>query len=700
MNIEKIPSRYIKGVGPRRQNILKRLNISTVANCLYHTPRRYEDRSNIKPIAQLIPDEAQTFMGEVLASGIFRTKKGQTIFQLATGDKTATIYALWFNQPYMKKYFNKGDKVIMYGKIQRHGKLQVIHPEYEIIKCASGSTSGGDNEEEKFNKIHAGRIVPIYPLVSGVNQRRLRSIIKNCLDQYSSYIQEYLPVDIRARHRLLDLKSALLNIHFPFNERQKNEARRRLVFDEFIFLQMALALRRYRIKSAKNALTHTVTDEFKKEFFKALPFTLTKAQTKAIDQIEKDMLSQRPMHRLLQGEVGSGKTAVSTYALALTAKNNHQGVIMVPTEILARQHYLTLSKILTPLGVEVVLLISEMPKEKKADTVRLIQSGEAQVIIGTHTLIQQAIKFKDLGLVIIDEQHKFGVQQRATFKKKGLNPHILVMSATPIPRTLAMTLYGDMDISVIDELPFGPRRVETFLISPAQKEKAYDFFKEEVKKGRQGYIVCPVIEKSNKLQIEGAKRLYQRLQRKFSNFKLGLMHGRLKADEKIKTMTVFKKGKIDILVCTTVIEVGIDVRNASVMMIENAERFGLSQLHQMRGRIGRGNFQSYCILMSEPKTENSTSRLEAMVRTDNGFQIAEEDMAIRGTGEVFGKRQHGIPELELANLTQDIEILEQARKEAFRLIKEDPPLKDSRHRMLREKLVHKFKDTFTLGLTG
>ncbi len=691
MDIKKISSRYIKGVGPQRQNMLKRLNISTVVDCLNHFPRRYEDRSSIKPIAELIPDQLQTFTGKVASSSVFRTKRGRTIFQVKVSDETATIYAMWFNQPYMKKYFNKDDKVIMYAKIQKSPTLKVIHPEYEVIR---------EDEEDAKWKIHTGRIVPIYPLVSGVNQRRLRSIIKNCVDQYSAHIKDYMPVDIRARHRLLDLKSALINIHFPVNERQKKEARRRLVFDEFILLQMALALRRHKIKTAACGTAHTVTEEFKNEFLKSLPFTLTGAQAKVIGQIERDMTSQKPMHRLLQGEVGSGKTAVSVYALALTAQNGHQGVIMVPTEILARQHYLTISKMLLPLGTEVALLINEMPQQEKIKAVELIQSGDAQVVIGTHALIQEAVKFKDLGIVIIDEQHKFGVEQRAAFKNKGYNPHILAMSATPIPRTLAMCLYGDMDISVIDEMPLGPRLVETFLVSTDQKKKAYDFLKEEIGKGRQGYIITPVIEKSEKLQIEGAKKLYKRLQQEFGDFKSALMHGRLKPDKKQKTMRDYKKGKIDILVCTTVIEVGIDVPNASALIVENAERFGLSQLHQMRGRIGRGNFQSYCILISEQKTEAAASRLEAMVRTDDGFQIAEEDMAIRGTGEVFGTRQHGLPELALADLDQDIEVLEQARKEAFKLIKEDPSLGTPRHQILKEKLTAKFKDTFALGLTG
>ncbi len=691
MNIETISARYIKGVGPQRQSMLKRLNISTASDCFGHFPRRYEDRSNIKPIAQLSPDAFQTFTGNIIKSSIFSTKRGQTIFQLAISDETSTIYALWFNQPYLKKQFNKGDKVIMYGKVQKHNTLKVIHPEYEIIR---------DDDDEKNAHVHTGRIVPVYPLASGVNQRRLRSIIKACLDQYSSYIKEYIPVDIQARQHLLDFKSAIKNIHFPINERQKSEARRRLVFDEFILLQLALAYRRHKIKTQNTGIAHTVTDEFKNEFLKSLTFTLTKAQNKAIDEIQKDMASKKTMHRLLQGEVGSGKTAVSAYALALTAKNNHQGIIMVPTEILARQHYITLSKWLLPMGIEVVLLVNEMPKDEKNEAIELIKSGQAQVAIGTHSLIQESIKFKDLGLAIIDEQHKFGVEQRGAFKNKGCNPHILVMSATPIPRTLAMCLYGDMDISVIDELPQGPRQVETFLVLPEAKQSSYDFLKDEIKKGRQGYIVSPVIEKSEKLQIEGAEILYEKLKQEFKDFKLALMHGRLKPEEKQKTMQDFKKGKIDILICTTVIEVGIDVPNASVMLVENAERFGLSQLHQLRGRIGRGKCQSYCILVSEQKTDNAAARLEAMVRIDDGFKLAEEDMAIRGTGEVFGTRQHGMPVLSLADLQTDIEILEQARKEAFRLIEEDPNLNMSKHQSLKEKLIAKFKETFELGLTG
>ncbi|MFH0731834.1 MAG: ATP-dependent DNA helicase RecG [Candidatus Omnitrophota bacterium] len=684
-------ARYIKGVGPQRLAMLKRLDIATVADCLNHFPARYEDRSNIKPISQLTDAEPQTFAGKILTSSIFRTKTGHTIFQLAISDDTASIYALWFNQPYMKKYFNKGDKVIMFGKVQRKGKLQIIHPEYEIIK---------DDEEDKNTKVHTGRIVPIYPLVSGINQRRLRSIMKSCIDQYGFYAHEYMPVDMQARNHMLDFKSAIKNIHFPVNERQRQEARRRLVFDEFLFLQLALALRRHKIKTETPIKSHDIANEFKQEFLKTLDFSLTKAQVNVIDEIENDMASTKPMHRLLQGEVGSGKTVISAYALALTANNLHQGIIMAPTEILAQQHYVTITKILSPLGIEVCLLVNDMPAKDKQKSQEIIRSGQAQVVVGTHTLIQEGINFKDLGLVVIDEQHKFGVEQRATFKNKGYNPHILVMSATPIPRTLAMCVYGDMDISVLDELPLGPRNVETYLIQPDELEKVYEFLKQEIAKGRQGYIISPVIEKSLKLEIEGAEKLFETLTQKFDKLKLGLMHGRLKADQKTKTMAAFKKGKIDILVCTTVVEVGIDVPNATVMIVNNAERFGLSQLHQLRGRIGRGKFQSYCILISEQKTEEAQARLEAMLNTDDGFKIAEEDMAIRGTGEVFGTRQHGMPELQLANLVEDIEILEQARKEAFELINIDPNLQNPRNKLLKQRLADKFKDTFRFGLTG
>jgi len=691
MDILTTSAQYIKGVGPQRLKLLKRLGISTIRDCLWYFPRRYEDRSNIMPISQLKPDEYHTVKASVVSSSIFRTKSGMSIFQLTVTDGTGKLYCLWFHQPYMKKYFKDNDTVILYGKVQKSNKLQIIHPEYEIV--------GADEKEEEI--IHTGRIVPIYPLVSGINQRALRVLMKHCVDQYSININDYLPTNIRARHKLLDLRSAIKNIHFPVNERQRDGSRRRIIFDEFFILQLALAIRRYRVKFAPTGKAHKTEGEFQDEFFKILPFKLTASQSKAIDDIKRDISSQRPMHRLIQGEVGSGKTAVSAYALLLTVANNHQGAIMVPTEILARQHYLTLTNLFSSLGIRVVLLINGLPKQEKEEALKFIESGEADIVVGTHALIQKGIIFKDLGLIVIDEQHKFGVEQRALLKSKTQNPHILIMTATPIPRTMAMTLYGDMDISVMDELPQGKRDVETFWVDRSNLDYVYNFVKEQLKLKRQAYIVYPVIDESTALKSEGAEKMYEKLKQEvFKEFKVELMHGRLSDEVNRNIMKEFKKGKVDVLVSTTIIEVGIDVANAAVMVIESAERFGLSQLHQLRGRIGRGNFKSYCILVSDANTEQARQRLEVISNTDDGFRIAEEDLNIRGPGELFGKRQHGLPALQLGNLVSDVDILEQARKEAFELIGLDPSLQEERHKGLREMLINNFKDKFYLGLVG
>ncbi|NQT95768.1 MAG: ATP-dependent DNA helicase RecG [Candidatus Omnitrophica bacterium] len=692
MNISTTSAQYIKGVGPDRLKLLKRLGISTVQDCLLHFPRRYEDRSNLKPISELKEDEYQTVKGKVLSSSVFSTRRGRRIFQLAVGDDSGKkLYCLWFNQPYMKRYFTEGDTIIVYGKAQKTSRFQIIHPEYEIIR----------EDSPTEDPIHTGRIVPIYPLVSGVNQRTLRAIMKHGVQQYSRYVQELMPTNIRARHHLIDIHSAIKNIHFPINDRQASEARRRIVFDEFFIHQLALAIRRYKMKLAPEGRAHKIEAESEDEFFKALSFELTNAQKKTIEEIRNDMASQRAMHRLIQGEVGSGKTVISAYGLFLTVSNNHQGAIMVPTEILAKQHYITLSNIFSEIGIRVVLLINSMPKPEKDQAKELTESGEADIIVGTHTLIQSGIAFKDLGLVVIDEQHKFGVQQRALLKTKTQNPDIMVMTATPIPRTMAMTLYGDMDISVVDELPQGKRDVQTLWLDSSEVDKDYAVVKIELKEKRQAYIIYPVIDESQALRSEGAVKMYNKLKDEiFKEFEVGLIHGRLSDEEKTTIMKDFKKGKIDVLVATTIVEVGIDVTNASIMVIENAQRFGLSQLHQLRGRIGRGKQRSYCILVSDAQTEEAQQRLEAISKMDDGFDIAQEDLNIRGPGELFGKRQHGLPELTLGNVISDVEILEEARKEAFELISDDPSLSQDRYKALKEKLTETFKEKFHLGFVG
>ena len=690
-DLANISARYIKGVGPDRLKLLKRIGINTIKDALLYFPRRYEDRSNIKPISELIPDTVQTVRARIVSSSLFRTKKGITIFQLVVSDGTANLYCLWFRQPYMKRYFQPNDTIILYGRVQKTTKLQIIHPEYEIIRDLQ-------SQEEP---IHTGRIVPIYPLASGVNQRALRRIMKNSIEQYSSQLDDMLPAYIRVRHKLLDIKSAINNIHFPADEGRRQTARRRIVFDEFFILQLALALRRQKIKSAPSAVSHEIDPLKEKEFFNLLVFEPTKAQKRVMEDIKRDMQSPKPMHRLVQGEVGSGKTLISAYALFLTCINGHQGSIMVPTEILASQHYITLSRMFAQLGISVVMLVNDMKKQERDNALEHIRTGEADIIVGTHTLIQKGVDFKDLGVVVVDEQHKFGVEQRAALKVKNKNPDMLVMTATPIPRTMAMTLYGDMDISVIDELPQGKRDVKTMWVDNSQKDKVYEFVKENIASGRQAYIVYPVIDESASLQSEGAAFMYERLRSTvFKDFKVALIHGRLDEAEKKKVISDFKNRKTDILIATTIIEVGIDVVNASIMVIENAERFGLSQLHQLRGRIGRGKDASFCILVSDADTEEARQRLEAISRIEDGFDIAQEDLNIRGPGELFGKQQHGEPILALGNVISDVDILEGARKEAFDLIAEDPALSDPRYEKLKNRLRQTFKDKFHLSLTG
>ncbi len=677
----KASARFIKGVGPNRLKILNRLGIFTISDLIHYFPRRYEDRSQIKPISRVKAGDLETIKGEVLTMGVHRTKKKLSIFELAVGDGTGIIYATWFNQPYMKKRFKKGNWVILSGKVERYKKLQLLPIDYEIIPSPGSPT------------VHTGRIVPIYPLTQDLNQRAIRTIIKNALDGYSKYLADKLPITLRKNHNLPDLKTALRNIHFPLDFNYKNRARERLVFEEFFLLQMVLALRKFRAKNMSTGIQHQLAKDPLADIERLLPFELTTAQKKVIRQVREDMQSPKSMNRLIQGDVGSGKTAVAIYALLFTIQNGYQGVIMVPTEVLAEQHYINFNELLLPLNINIVLLISGLSPATRRKTLAEIARGEADIIIGTHALIQEKVEYKNPGLVIIDEQHKFGVNQRALLKQKASVPDCLIMTATPIPRTLALTLYGDLDISVIDELPRGRKPVATYWISGRQRNDVYEFIKDQVRKGNQAYIVYPLVEKSEKLTVESAVENKMRLQNEtFREFKVGLIHGRMNSREKENILVEFKAGKIDILVTTTVIEVGIDIPNASVMLVENAERFGLAQLHQLRGRVGRSETTSYCILASNTQSPEASQRLKTMTATTDGFEIAESDLEIRGPGEFFGTRQHGLPELKLANLTKDMRLLELSREEAFRLVKEDPVLSKPENRLLKEGLIKKFKD--------
>lgn len=688
MQEKKINIRYLKGVGPKKSELLEKLNIKTVEDLLYYLPRRYEDRSKATLIKDLKIGKYQLIKGKVLKASAYSTRSRTRIFQVSLGDKTGIIYSVWFNQPFLKDTLKVGQEIVVYGKVEKYKRLQINHPDYEIIK-------------ENVESFNMDRIIPVYSLTQDVSQRYLRSLANEAVRNHLSEIPENLPSNLIARKHLVDIKFAIRNIHFPVSFSNLEKAYRRLVFEEFFILQLALALRRKKQKTNTPGIRHNLDSNLMESFKKLLPFELTKSQVKAINEIQIDMANPKPMNRLLEGDVGSGKTIVSAYAGLLTVKNGYQAAFMAPTEILARQHYITLSELFMPLGINVRLLVSGLEQAKKQEIKEEIKNQETDIIVGTHAIIWEDVQFKKLGLVVIDEQHKFGVTQRKLLRNKSLNPDVLVMTATPIPRTLGLTIYGDLDISVIRELPKGRQLIDTYFLEEEKREEVYEFLKEEIKKKRQAYIVYPRIWSEKTSNLKAATHMYNKLQDEvFPDLKLGILHGKMNSKEKENIMKKFKAKKIDILISTTVIEVGIDVPNASVMVIEDAQAFGLSQLHQLRGRIGRGEHPSYCILLGNPKTEQAKKRFYTISETQDGFKIAEEDLELRGMGEFFGTKQHGLPEVRFGNIVKDFEIMENARSEAFELVKKDSDLKDPRNRIIKETLAKRFSTRLELIHVG
>jgi len=647
---------YVKGIGPQRAAILAKLGIYTLQQLLEYYPRRYEDRSRLKQIVQLEHKELETIMGRVVGSEELKPRRGLTITKLAVTDDTGIVFGVWFNQPYIARQWKPGTKVILSGRVERRNKeIQLLDPEIEAL----------DHEDI----IHTARIVPIYSLTENMSQRVFRTVIRQVLNQAIGIITEPLPDYIRQKHGLIDKPWAVENIHFPTDTISLQQARRRLIYEEFFVLQMGLLLLKQHNQVDEAGIKHTKDGDSVAAFMKGLPFQLTKDQLKVLDEIKNDMEASQVMNRLLQGDVGSGKTVIAAAALVKTVENGYQGAMMAPTEILAEQHYCSLKALFAPLGINVALLTGGQPKKVKEQVLNAIGTGEAQVVVGTHTLIQSQVSFKGLGLVVTDEQHRFGVRQRALLQQKGYRPDVLVMTATPIPRTLALTVYGDLDYSVIKEMPPGRQPIRTDLVSSDVRRRIYKFMRKLIMEGRQVYVVCPLIEESDKLQVEAAMQTAERLvKEEFADLSVGLLHGKMKNTEKEKVMAQFIRNEINILVATTVIEVGVNVPNASLMVIEGAERFGLAQLHQLRGRVGRGDHKSYCILVSDHKAQESTQRLKCLKETTDGFSLAEQDLILRGPGEFFGTRQHGLPDLKLANILQDHELLEIARKDAEEFI--------------------------------
>ncbi len=671
---------FLKSVGPKRARLLNKLGIRTVRDLLYHFPRRYEDRSTLKKFHQLRDGETETVMGTVVGTQDIRPRKGLTITKAALHDGSSLGYAVWFNQPYIKKQIPQGAEILVTGKVDRkYGNIQISVTDFEIT--------------DKDDPVHTGRIVPIYPATEGLQARALRSILKFALDTYGPSQQEFLPDYLLDKYGFVSLPEALAEVHFPEKLEDIEEARRRLVFEELFLLQLGAGLLKLNEMQEKG-IRHKKGGPLMKNFFARLPFKFTGAQQRVLTEIFKDMEDEKPMNRLVQGDVGSGKTVVAAAALVKTVESGYQGAMMAPTEILAGQHFEGLKELLEPLGVQVSLLTGSLARAEKARAVEGIRTGQVDIVVGTHAVIQDEVEFQRLGLAITDEQHRFGVRQRAKLKEKGYNPDVLVMTATPIPRTLALTVYGDLDISVIDELPPGRQAIKTRWISGQMKDRVYKFIREQVKEGRQVYYVCPLVEESEKLDVQAAVELAEMLQtRVFKDLTVGLMHGRLKQEVKDTVMREFKNGNVDILVATTVVEVGVNVPNATVMVIEDADRFGLAQLHQLRGRVGRGAHQSYCILIASPATEEGRARMNIMQSTADGFVIAEEDLKLRGPGEFFGTRQSGMPDLKIADIIKDVKILQTARDEALALIRRDPGLARPEHANLKEMVKEKFRET-------
>ena len=683
------PLRLVKGIGPGRAQELADQGLQSVEDLLLHLPFRYEDRSRFLPIASLLPGIKGTLRARVVTAALRRTRtRGFSIFELLVEDDSGSIRVIFYNQPYLRTLLTRGRAVVLFGEAtlarSRGAALVLESPQFEVLAEEAGET------------IHTGRVVPIYPRLPGLSSRAIRSLLHRTLQSLPETLPDPLPAGLAAEHGLLPRRQAFDRVHFPPEEADPAElqarrtpAHRRLIFEEFFFLQLGFALsRREAMSWRRPGGPLRVDDATRQRLRSVLPFRLTTAQRRALKQIGDDLMSPRPMNRLLQGDVGSGKTVVALLAALLTIENGGQVAFMAPTEILAEQHHRSIRRLLTGTGHRVALLTAGVQGPARRQVFHGLRSGAIPLLVGTHALVEEDVQFRSLRLVVIDEQHRFGVAQRARLRSKGERPDVLVMTATPIPRTLALTVYGDLDLSVIDEMPPGRRPIKTVLRGEEARGKVYEFLRAQVAEGRQVYIVYPLVEVSEKLELKAATAMAERLRHEvFPHLPIGLLHGRMKPEEREAAMAEFASGRLPILVATTVIEVGIDVPNATVMMIEEAERFGLSQLHQLRGRVGRGRHESYCILMSGKAVgEEARRRLEVMCETSDGFVIARRDLEMRGPGEFLGTRQSGIPELRAGDILRDHDILEEAREAAFGVAgspDKGPPPAETLHHLSR-----------------
>jgi ATP-dependent DNA helicase RecG len=688
------PITTVRGISTSLATKFGKLGVKTVRDLLHFFPHRHLDYSQIKHISQLVEGDEQTIIANVWQAQATRLGYRQGT-EAIVGDETGNVRAVWFNQPYLAKRLPTNARIVLSGRVSLFKGRHVFEsPEWEYV--------------EDKDLVHTGRLVPVYSLTQGLYPRQVRKLMKDAVDEWAWQVEDFLPAVLRERCDFLELSQAISQAHYPEDEIIKDRARVRLAFDELFILQLGVMERKHDWQEAQPGSAFTIDKALLNNFIEALPFKLTEAQQRVLGEMLGDMQRPQPMSRLLQGEVGSGKTVVATAALLMAVANGYQGAFMAPTEILAEQHFATLCGLLSGVGSQgegeevpyikrfsgitsrpltVALLIGDVTQSQKQELQQRINEGDIDIAIGTHALIQKGVDFKKMGLAVVDEQHRFGVTQRSALRQKGFKPHMLVMTATPIPRTLALTLYGDLDLSVIDELPPGRQTVKTKWLRPGQRESAYGFIRKQISAGHQAFIICPLIEESEAIAAQAAVVEYERLSHEvFTDLRLGLLHGRLSGEEKDDVMQRFRERKLDILVSTPVVEVGIDIPNATVMLIESADRFGLSQLHQFRGRVGRGEEQSYCMLLAENPSEVGRERLDVIENVQDGFVLAEEDLKMRGPGEFFGTRQSGLPDLRMARLS-DVKILELARNEAIGLYRVDPGLKAPEHQLLAREMA-------------
>lgn len=668
------------GVGPRIEAAFKELGVGSLADLISHYPSRHEDLSNVKRISDLRVGEKATIMARVVKTKpVGKPVRGRSPgFSVQLYDGTGYLPATVWGRHWLMGQLVPEVMVVVSGEVQRRYGIQIAAKNIEVI----------DNPASMEDNAHAGRFVPVYPVNKNIQARRMRTLIHRALDE-AGHVLDPLPGEILLRHGLSGMNDAIREVHFPSGRAELKSAMRRLIFHELFLIQVGLAARKKRLEKDEAGQSHKGDGSLLNPFLKGLPFGLTAAQERVTVELLDDMRAEKPMRRLVQGDVGSGKTVVAVAALLTAVESGGQGALMAPTEVLAEQHYLSISSALADLPVNVVLMTGSQNAAERREALEKVREGAANVVIGTHALIQKGVEFNDLSLVVVDEQHRFGVGQRTVFKEKGATtPDTLVMTATPIPRTLSLTLYGDLEVSMIDELPPGRKPVETRTVDLAQREEAYEAVRTELEDGRQAYVICPLVEESEALEdVRAAEELYEELEAEiFPERRVGLLHGRMKAVEKREVMAAFRAGEIEVLVATVVVEVGVDVPNASAIIIEGAERFGLSQLHQLRGRVCRGLHPPKCFLIGDPKTDDGRSRLEALCEHQDGFKLSEVDLAIRGEGTLFGSRQSGMPDLKMAKLLRDIDVLVEARKEAFDLVAKDPTLKDPIHRPLRREI--------------